>query len=53
MMISPKNPISRDKLRWVSKQEICLGSTIVSDRIGIDAVDTLTNYIKILEKMIR
>jgi hypothetical protein len=51
--MSPKNPISVDGSRWVSKREIRLGSDIRSGRIGVDTVETMTKRVKIIEKMIR
>jgi hypothetical protein len=50
---SPKNPTSVGGSRWVSKQEIRLGSDIRSGRIGVGAVETVTKRVKIIEKTIR
>jgi hypothetical protein len=48
-----KNPTSVGGSRWVSKREIRLGGDIRSGRIGVDAVETVTKRVKMVEKMIR
>jgi hypothetical protein len=48
-----KNPTSVGGSRWVSKREIRLGSDICSGRIGVDAVETATKRVKMVEKTIR
>jgi hypothetical protein len=48
-----KNPTSVGGSRWVSKREIRLGSDIRSGRIGVDAVETVTKRVKMVEKTIR
>jgi hypothetical protein len=39
--------------RWVSKQEIRLGSDIRSGKNGVDAVETVTKRVKMVEETIR
>jgi hypothetical protein len=39
--------------RWVSKREIRLGSDIRSGKNGVDAVETVTKRVKMIEKTIR
>jgi hypothetical protein len=48
-----KNPTSVGRSRWVSKREIRLGGDIRSGRIGVDAVETVTKRVKMVEKTIR
>jgi hypothetical protein len=48
-----KNPTSVGGSRWVSKRETRLGSDIRSGRIGVDAVETVTKRVKMVERTIR
>jgi hypothetical protein len=48
-----KNPTCVGGSRWVSKRAIRLGSDIRSGRIGVDAVETVTKRVKMVEKTIR
>jgi hypothetical protein len=48
-----KNPTSVGGSRWVSMREIRLGSDIRSGRIDVDAVETVTKRVKVIEKTIR
>jgi hypothetical protein len=49
----PKNPTSVGGSRWASKRGVRLGSDIRSGRIGVDAVETVTKRVKMVEKTIR
>jgi hypothetical protein len=47
--LGPEIPL----LWWISKREIRLGGGIRSGRTGVDAVETVTKRVKMVEKTIR
>jgi hypothetical protein len=48
-----RNPTSVGGSRWVSKREIRLGGDIRSGKNDVDAMETVTKRVKMVEKTIR